>query len=207
MSAETNAVLAENALDRFVARTRALFARESDPEKRWTSLDPILIELLADPSVVEASRKWPPCRFVDNRFENFLFYEDPDYGFVVNGLVMAEDYDYGTAARIHDHAHLYTLYGLLDGRQQIQRYERLDDGSKPDFAEIRKTSDSACGPGMVDLVRPFEVHSEDTAGGGRVAALIIRSAKAGSFLQGRYLPEKNGYWQGYGPRQMPTPFF
>jgi len=39
----------QNALDRFVSKTRDLFARETDLEKRWTSLEPVLAELLADP--------------------------------------------------------------------------------------------------------------------------------------------------------------
>ena len=193
------------ALDRFISKTRDLFASESDPERRWTALGPILAELLADPAVVEASKKWPECQFVDNRIENLLFYEDPDYKFVINGLVK-EATGYSSAARIHDHAHIYTLYGLLDGHQRIERYERLDDRSKPDHAEIRKTSDTACGPGEIDLVRPFEIHAEDTLGE-RSVAVIIRSEKSGGFLQGRYQPDKNGYWQGYGPRQKPLPFF
>jgi hypothetical protein len=195
----------ETALDRFVSQTRALFAREADSEQRWTSLGPILAELLADPAVISASKKWPNCTIVDNRAENLLFYEDPDYGFVVNGLVIDAS-GYTTTARIHDHAHIYTLYGLLDGHQRIERYRRLDDGSKNDYAEIAKTVDSACGPGEIDLVRPFEIHSEDTLGE-RAVAVIVRSEKSGGFLQGRYLPDTNGYWQGYGPRQTPTPFF
>ncbi len=200
-----SAVITETALDRFVSKTRALFARESDPEKRWTQLDPILIELLDDPEVQAASKRWPPCEVRDKRFENFLFYEDPDYGFVVNGLVMDKSHDYGVASRIHDHGHLYTLYGLLVGRQGIQRYERVGE-AKPEHVQIRKTTDSVCNPGMVDLVRPFEIHSEDAAGD-RVAAIVIRSAKAGSFLQGRYNEETGAYWQGYGPRQLSVPFY
>lgn len=201
----TTTTKTETALDRFVNKTRALFAREPDPEKRWTALGPILAELLADPTVVEASKKWPDCHVVDNRAENLLFYEDPDYKFVINGLVVNER-GYTTVARIHDHAHIYTLYGLLDGHQRIERYKRLDDGSKSDYAEIEKTVDSACGPGEIDLVRPFEIHSEDTLGE-RAVAVIIRSEKSGGFLQGRYVPDTNGYWQGYGPRQTPISFF
>jgi hypothetical protein len=193
------------ALDRFIAKTRELFGRESDPEKRWTELSPILSELLADPNTVAASKKWPDCHVVDNRAENLLFYEDPDYKFVINGLVVDRT-GYETIARIHDHAHIYTLYGLLDGTQRIERYERLDDGTKPDYAEIRNTFNSVCGAGEVDLVRPYEIHAEDTTGE-RAVAIIIRSEKSGEFLQGRYLPEKNGYWQGYGPRQTPIPFY
>jgi hypothetical protein len=195
----------ETALDRFIAGTRALFAAERDSERRWTQLGAVLAPLLADADVIAASKSWPACHVIDNRVDNLLFYEDPDFGFVINGLVFAEG-DNGAGARVHDHGHVYTLYGLLDGRQQIQRYERLDDGSRAEFAEIRKTSDSLCGPGEIDLVRPFEVHSEDTHGE-RAVAVIVRSELTGGFMQGRYQPESNRYWQGLGPRQTRLPFY
>jgi len=195
----------ENALERFVRRTRELFAAEHDPERRWTALSPVLAELLADPEVLEASKNWPECVPADGRAENLLFYEDPDFGFAINGLTKGGARA-GARPRIHDHAHIYTLYGVLDGHERIERYERLDDRSKPDYAEIRKTSDTACGPGEIDLVRPYEIHAEDTLGE-RAVAVIIRSEKSGGFLQGRYQPAKNGYWQGYGPRQKPLPFY
>jgi hypothetical protein len=195
----------ETALDRFVGEARERFTREADPERRWTSLGPSLAKLLAEPAVVEASKTWPVCRVVDNRIENLLFYEDPDFKFVINGLVL-DVADNGGATRIHDHAHIYTLYGLLDGRQRIERYERIDDRSKPDYAEIRRTSDSECGPGEVDLVRPFEIHSEDTLGA-RSVAVIVRSERSGGFMQGRYNVETKHYWEGFGPRQTQLPFF
>src|SRR6266545_5560423 len=136
----------ENALERFVRKTRALFAKEPDLDKRWTTLRPILAELLADPEVVEASKGWPDCVPADGRAENLLFYEDPDYGFAINGLTKG-DARQGERARIHDHAHIYTLYGVLDGHERIERYERLDDRSRPDYAEIRKSEDLLVGPG------------------------------------------------------------
>src|SRR5580700_4129821 len=94
------------ALDRFVRKTRELFARETDPEKRWTTLDPILAELMSDPKLIEASKSWPECQFVDHRIENLLFYEDPDYKFAINGLVLSASsigYSPTTPTRIHDH--------------------------------------------------------------------------------------------------------
>ena len=39
----------ENAMERFIRKTRALFAKEPDLDKRWNALRPILAELLADP--------------------------------------------------------------------------------------------------------------------------------------------------------------
>jgi len=192
----------ENALERFVRRTRELFAAEHDPERRWTALSPVLAELLADPEVLEASKNWPECVPADGRAENLLFYEDPDFGFAINGLTKGGARA-GARPRIHDHAHIYTLYGVLDGHERIERYERLDDRSRPDYAEIRQTADMHVGPGEIDLVRPYEVHTEVTVGE-RTVAVIIRSEKGGSFNQGRYEPETNRYYESLGPRQTPA---
>lgn len=192
----------DNALTRFVRETRELFAQEPDPEKRWTQLEPLLAKLLSDPQVVEASKAWPDCVPADGRAENLLFYEDPDFGFAINGLTKGNARQGGAGSRIHDHAHIYTLYGVLDGHERIERYERVDDRSKPDYAEIKKTCDDPVGPGEIDLVRPYEIHRELTVGE-RTVAVIIRSQKGGGFNQGRYDPETNRYWESLGPRQTP----
>src|SRR2546425_13259024 len=192
----------ENAMERFVRKTRALFAKETDLDKRWNALRPILAELLADTDVIAASKRWPDCVPANGRAENLLFYEDPDYGFAINGLTKGEARQ-GQRARIHDHAHIYTLYGVLDGHERIERYERLDDGSRPGYVEIRKSSDRLVGPGETDLVRPNEIHTEITVGE-RTVAVIIRSQKGGGFNQGRYNPESNEYYESLGPRQTPV---
>src|SRR5918995_4442559 len=145
MEAETPSQ-SENAMERFIRKTRALFAKEPDLDKRWNSLRPILAELLADPEVVEAAKHWPDCVPADGRAENLLFYEDPDYGFAINGLTKGEARQ-GQRARIHDHAHIYTLYGVLDGHERVVRYDRVGDRSKPSNAGIRESGDLLVGPG------------------------------------------------------------
>jgi predicted metal-dependent enzyme (double-stranded beta helix superfamily) len=161
-------------------------------------MTPLLEELLADPSVKEQSANWPDCSHGGERAENLLFYEDSDYRFVINGLIKAPN----NRTQIHDHAHNWTLYGVLDGTETIMRYERVDDRSKPDYAEIRGISKHRAGPGEVDLVRPWEIHAE-ASGEERTVAIIVRAEKAGGFLQGRYDPVNKKYWQGYGPKQLP----
>ena len=190
-----------NALERFVAAAREWFAKEEDPEQRWEGLKPILAELIADPAVIRGAASWPDC-VVTDRAENLIFYEDPDYGFAINGLTKAAS-SRSTSGGIHDHAHIYTLYGVLDGHETIERYERVDDGSKPDYAEIQETTKFRAGPGDIDLVKPFEIHVERNYDE-RSVAIIIRSEKSGGFLQGRYDEETGNYWQGYGPRQTPA---
>lgn len=187
----------ESAFSRFVTSTRSLFAEEKDPEKRWQKLAPLLRELLADAKVREHSKNWPECSHAE-RAENLLLYEDPDFGFVINGLTKNPH----TRTQIHDHAHNWTLYGVMEGSETIECYERLDDGSKPGYAEVRLATSFLVGPGDVDLVRPGEIHAE-ASGEERTVAIIVRAEKAGSFLQGRYDPTNKKYWQGYGPKQIP----
>lgn len=191
----------QNALDRFISKARDLFAEEQDLEKRWTELTPILAELLADPEVAEAAKHWPETIPIDGRAENLLFYVDPDYGFAINGLHKRMDRSGRTL--IHHHGHIYTLYGVLDGHERIERYARTDDRSRPDYAEIERTVDALVGPGDIDLVRPYEIHAE-VAVGERTVAVIVRSQKGGEFNQGRYNPETNAYWESVGPRQTPA---
>lgn len=197
-----------SAAKRFIAAIRQLHADETDVDRRWEKMGSLLSELLADPSVKAQSEQWPDCDQGGltppegaQRAQNLLLYEDPDHGFVINGLVKAP----GTRTSIHDHAHNWTLYGVLDGRETIERYERLDDGSKPDYAEVRKTENAEVGPGKIDLVRPWQIHAEQS-GEDRTVAIIVRAEKPGTFLQGRYDPETCKYWQGYGPTQIPFEF-
>jgi len=185
------------AVQKFIASARQLCAEEKDPVKRWQNMAPLLQDLLADPAVREQSKNWPTCSQSD-RAQNLLFYEDPDYKFVINGLIKAPK----SRTQIHDHAHNWTLYGVLDGTETIERYERVDDRSKPDYAEIRKMVNVKVGAGKIDLVPPYEIHAEES-GEERTVAIIIRAEKAGGFLQGRYDPTTNKCWQGYGPEQIP----
>ena len=197
----------KTALDRFVQATRDLFSEEPDEEKRWLALAPVLKEFLADPDTQNAATRWPANEF-DDRAENLLFYEDPDYGFVINALkreVKAKPMvnpEHPTWRGIHDHAHIYTLYGVLVGHEMIERYKPVEDEPRTsDHVKIEQTGDFRVQPGDVDLVRPFEIHHERSLGE-RTVALIIRSEKTGDFLQGRYDAETGDYWQGYGPRNV-----
>jgi predicted metal-dependent enzyme (double-stranded beta helix superfamily) len=186
-----------NAVQKFIVSAQKLHAEEKDASKRWEKMIPLLQELISDSAVKDQSRNWPACRQSD-RAQNLLFYEDPDYKFVINGLIK----DPRSRTQIHDHAHNWTLYGVLDGHETIERYERIDDRSRPEYADIRQTENVKVGPGKVDLVSPYQIHAEES-GEERTVAIIVRAEKAGGFLQGRYDPATKKYWQGYGPEQIP----
>ena len=67
---------------------------------------------------------------------------------------------------------------------------------------MRQTGNFRVGPGDVDLVRPWQIHAEES-GEERTVAIIVRAEKPGTFFQGRYDPVNKKYWQGYGPIQIP----
>ena len=189
-----------SAVHRFIESVRRLHALETDRATLWQKTVPLLEALIADPSIRKQSKSWPACQQA-GRAQNLLFYEDPDYKFVINGLIKNPR----SRTQIHDHAHNWTLYGVLDGHESVERYERLDDGSKPDYADIRQTQNIQVGPGKVDLVAPYQIHAEES-GEERTVAIITRAEKVGGFLQGRYDPAAKKYWQGYEPEQIPFEF-
>jgi predicted metal-dependent enzyme (double-stranded beta helix superfamily) len=194
------AIQAETVADTFIAGVRRLYAEVPDEAARWERIAALLGDLLAEPRLQTQAADWPDCAQGEQgaRAENLLFYEDPDYGFVINGLIKAPD----KRTAIHDHAQLWTAYGVLAGHETVERYERLDDGARPDYAEVRQSASLAVGPGTVDLVPPWQIHAE-ASGAERTVAVIVRSGKPGAFLQNRFDPDTRRTWQGYGPVQIP----
>jgi len=181
--------------EKFIQEMRAAWAGLADTEARMKIAARLLEGLVRDPTLRERSRSWPSTE----GHKNLLFYEDPDYHFVINGVVRTP----GRQGGIHDHAHAWTAYGVLDGTEKLERYRRVDDGQKEGYAEIELESISEGVPGKVDLVPPFAIHSEK-GGPGRSVAVIVRSERlAGRTLQGRYDQEKRKFTQGQGPTQLP----
>jgi predicted metal-dependent enzyme (double-stranded beta helix superfamily) len=184
------------AFEKFIQDLRAAWAEFPDIEARMKKVVQLLEGLVKDPTLREHSRSWPST----DGHKNLLFYEDPDYGFVINGVVRVA----GQPGRAHDHAHAWTAYGVLEGVEKLERYRRLDNGEKEGFADIEIESVTEGKAGKVDLVPPFDVHAEAGAIGGRSVAVIVRSERlVGRTLQGRYDVDTKKYFQSEGPTQVP----
>jgi predicted metal-dependent enzyme (double-stranded beta helix superfamily) len=181
-------------LQPLIDELRAIWAAEPETEQRMRKAQPLMARFTADPELRARSRDWPPTPG-----QNLLFYEDPDFGFVLNGVVRIPPYRGGA----HDHAFAWTLYGVVDGTETLERYDQLDDGSRAGIAELRLASASAGTPGVVDLVAPYAVHAE-RGGPTRSAALILRSERlVGRTLQRHFDLERNTVRDAPGPEQIP----
>src|SRR5262252_5469735 len=181
--------------EKFIQDVRTAWVELPDIEKRMKRVKVLLEALVNDSTMKEHSKHWP-CT---EGHKNLLLYEDPDYQFVVNAVVRTP----GRDGRIHDHAHAWTAYGVLDGTERLERYRRVDDGKKENYALLQLESLTEGYPGKVDLVPPYAIHSEK-GGPARSVAVIVRSERlVGKTLQGRYDAKTDQCQQGQGPTQIP----
>lgn len=184
------------AFDRFIGDLRAIWATETDDRRRMERAKPLLERLVRDDTLKAHSAGWPST---EGR-KNLLLYVDPDHHFVVNGVVRMP----GRTGSVHDHADAWVLYGVLDGTESLERFERLDDGSRPGHAEVKLSSVTTGSQGKVDLVAPRAIHAEQ-GGPTRSVAIIVRSQKLGegTVLQHQYDRDANTVVERYGPTQIP----
>src|SRR5919106_2995653 len=181
--------------EKFISDVRAAWKDLPDTEQRMKRVKVLLEGLVSDPTMKEHCKSWPSTE----GHKNLLLYEDPDYQFVVNAVVRTP----GRDGRIHDHAHAWTAYGVLDGTERLERYRRVDQGNKEGYALIELESLTEGYPGKVDLVSPYAIHSEKS-GPKRSVAVIVRSERlVGRTLQGRYDAKRDSYHQSEGPAQVP----
>lgn len=182
--------------EKFIQDIRAAWAAVPDTKTRMEKTAELLRGLVNDPAMQQRCKSWPST----DGHKNLLLYEDPDYGFAINAVVRVE----GAQGRAHDHAHSWTAYGVLDGKEKMERFRCLEDRRKEGYVKIELQGVSESGAGTVDLVPPFDIHAEKGALDGRSVAVIVRSERvAGKVLQGRYDVETGKYFQGEGPTNVP----
>lgn len=182
--------------ERFIQDVRAAWAAETDVAARMKKTAELLKELVDNSTMREHSVNWPST----DGHKNLVLYHDPDFKFIVNAVVRIK----GAQGQAHDHAHSWTAYGVLAGKEKMERFRCVEDRRGEGYVKIELESVAEGGPGTVDLVRPFEIHSEKGALDGRSVAVIVRSEQvAGTALQGRYDIQTGKYFQGEGPTQVP----
>jgi len=184
------------AFERFIGGLRAVWAEERADARRMERAKPLLEAFVRDETVKAHSAEWPST---EGR-KNLRLYVDPDHGFVINAVVREPN----RKGSVHDHADAWVLYGVLDGYESLERYDRLDDGKTPGHADIRLASVTTGSQGKVDLVPPHAIHAEQ-GGPVRSVAVIVRSKPLGegTVLQNAYDPDSKSVVQRYGPTQIP----
>ena len=183
----------------FVNRVRDYFQQSYDETELWERVYADLELLLKEPDLKKSCAMWPDTKKGNGPPGNLLFYEDPDYNFVLNALVktpLAE-------TNIHDHGKSWTLYGVLEGGEHIQRWQRVDRNPRESGpAELKQDGGFYVTPGYIDLVPPWQIHQEKN-GDHRTIGFIVRSQRSGTFDQYRYDTTNGSVRVNRGPTQIP----
>ena len=186
-------------VETFIGHLRRLYEEDLDDVTRYEKARPALQTLLADPELKKRAETWPSRNDPEKgHYENLLFYEDPDYGFVINALIK----EAGEATPIHDHGEVLTVYGVLAGGETVRRYRRTDDGADDGKIELEMVGDHEVAPGYIDFVPPGEIHVEYN-GPHRTIGIIVRNGNVGKNLQNWYDKPSGTRVQRFGPKQVP----
>ena len=186
-------------VETFIGHLRSLYDEDLDDVTRYEKARPALQTLLADPELKKRAETWPSRNDPEkDHYENLLFYEDPDYGFVINALIK----EAGEATPIHDHGEVLTVYGILAGGETVRRYRRTDDGADDGKIELEMVGDHEVAPGYIDFVPPGEIHVEYN-GPHRTIGIIVRNGNVGKNLQNWYDKPSGTRVQRFGPKQVP----
>jgi predicted metal-dependent enzyme (double-stranded beta helix superfamily) len=180
---------------KFIADLRDVWATTTGTEQRMRAAETVMKQFVLDPDLQSSARDWPSTE----PRKNLLFYEDPDFGFAINGVTRSPGYRGG----VHDHAHAWVLYGVIEGTESLERFDRIDDRTTPGFAELKKRRTTDGHRGRVDRVPAYGIHAEQ-GGPARSAALILRSERvAGRVLQNGYDLAAKSVTRREGPEQIP----
>jgi predicted metal-dependent enzyme (double-stranded beta helix superfamily) len=135
----------------FVRDLRAITAASSDA--------PAILERVAPRArALALSRHWlEPSHYRCDSEQGFgihVLHEEPDHRL----LVFAAAWLPGRGPAPHDHGTWAVVAGV-EGAETNISWERLDDGSRPGRARLRKREERIVGPGDVLTFLPGEIHS------------------------------------------------
>ena len=141
------------ALDDYVHDLREIAARTNDNREIIGKVRPLARRLAL-------SRTWlKPGHYRCNEEQGFgvhLLHEEPDHTLAV----FAVSWLPGRGAPPHDHGTWAVVAGV-DGAEENGFWERVDDGTRDGYAEIKKRAAKSFSAGEVVALEPDHIHSVD----------------------------------------------
>ena len=136
-------------LEQFLADTRATIKGKGMPSG-LAEIREHLEKLLANPELLK-KHLGDPVPYTDRK----TIAHDPetDVHVLVHGRAKA-----GKSA-VHDHGPCWVVYGNYKNPTRMRRWRRLDDGSKPGYADIEISRDFMKEPGKASAFAVGDIHS------------------------------------------------
>ena len=145
-------------LDQYVRDLRTITAEETDPVKITERVAPLAKKFVQAPGWLR-----PEHRICDPEqgFGVHLLHEEPNHDLAV--FVLSWLPNRGTTP--HNHKTWAVVVGM-EGQEQEVNWARLDDGSKPGYAELKRSGEQVMTAGDVARCYPEHIHSVWNVGSG-----------------------------------------
>ena len=182
-----------NILKSFIAEVEQVVALSDDRRDTIARLKPSFAALLADSTWLHADFRQP----VAGKFVQYAIYRAEDATLSVMAMVVPA----GVATPVHDHR-AWGLVGVYQGRQREKVYRRLDDGARPNFADLQQTAENILSPGDVTTLVPPEgdIHMIETISAEASISIHVLGNDIGCEHRHRYDVEHKavqGFKSGY----------
>src|SRR5262245_3458673 len=144
-----------NILKAFITEVEQVVATSEDRRDTITRLTPSFATLLGDQTWLHADFRQP----VMGKFVQYAIYRAEDASLSVMAMVVPP----GVATPVHDHR-AWGLVGVYQGRQREKVYRRVDNGVRPDFADLQQVAENILTPGDITTLLPPEgdIHMIET---------------------------------------------
>jgi len=138
-------------LEQYVADLRTITAQETDPEKITERVEPLAKKFAQAPGWMRP--EYRECD-AEQGFGVHLLHEEPNHDLAV--FLISWLPNRGTTP--HNHKTWVVVVGM-EGHEQEDNYERLDDGSKPGYADLKRNGAQVMTAGYVARCYPEHIHS------------------------------------------------
>jgi len=143
-------------LDQYVRDLRAITTRETDPVKITDLVAPLAKKFAQSPEL-----RRPEYRECDDEqgFGVHLLHEEPNHDLAV--FLISWLPDRGTTP--HNHKTWAVVVGI-EGQEQEMSYDRLDDGAKPGYADLKRSGEQVMTAGDIARCYPEHIHTVRNVG-------------------------------------------
>ena len=138
-------------LSQYVEDLRRITREETDDKKILKRVAPLAQKFAATPGLIKD--EFYECD-EEQGFSFHLLHEEEDHSNAV--FMLAWLPDRGTPA------HNHKTWGVVVGVESEERetwWRRLDDGSKPGYAELERQTENTVGLGQISCVLPEDIHT------------------------------------------------
>ena len=138
-------------VDQYISDIRAVVLEETEESAIAERIKPLAVRLTSDKSWFKQSYREFDA---EQGFGVHLLHEQGDHELAVFVFAWAP----GRGVGAHNHKTWAVVAGI-EGQEHEINYERVDDGSKPGFAELNETHEETLYPGTAVCCMPEDIHS------------------------------------------------